>query len=95
MANASSIEQQLDLKYKAYSTMNSQMPVTGAGPMPGQGKLGAAGGPNPGMLPNNSQFLYANNLRTSMEKPFSNGKCESYLSRSELTKLCVKTRRCN
>jgi len=55
VGNLSTIEQQLDLKYKAYSRMNS-------GPNPS--KMTGT------MLPNNSQFLYAaaSNLRSSLDK---------------------------
>ena len=60
--NSSSIEQQLDLKYKAYSSM------------PGAGLNVKAPTPT-GMLPNTSQYLYSNtNLRTSLDKPLSGGK---------------------
>ena len=77
MSNATSIEQQLDLKYKAYSTMNSNTGLSGAqGPPPGSMPTSATKPVASGMLPNNSQFLYAanQNLRTSMEKQISNGK---------------------
>jgi hypothetical protein len=67
--NATSIQQQLDLKYKQYSTHNSNASST---PMPNY-KVPQAQGKqlSGGMLPQHSQFLYAanNNLRTSMDKP--------------------------
>ena len=69
LMNSSSIEQQLDLKYKAYSTMMQNQPGTAQ-------KAAAMGTGTPsGMLPNSSQYLYANaNLRTSLDKPLSTGK---------------------